>query len=475
MALSGVAVAVATVALFLTPRLDASVWINDAVTFGLCLLFVGAWLAIRADRLGVAAALVIGAGGGGILATVTIASFAQGLSPLTFVQVASLTIVVVLVGMVGGLRTIVGVAFLLNICTVAILLWAPHPSALDTLIRQQFPLLLSVSLTYQWGVAALMIAIWLSYRQTLQSLGVAYERARQLDNLKAQFITHVNHELRTPIMTLQGYIEYLRLGRQSLPDAEIDASLERASRTADTLVTLLSNILDIRRIETQSAFTPERAPVRDALDAALALIDPRLADDTSRDLHLELSDHLEVWGDPLWLQQILTNLLANALKYSAPGTPLEVSGSVVGGAPTLSRRRASAWGGKPATHPMVEIVVRDHGYGIPPDQAPLLFNRFARLPRDLASTVEGTGLGLYLCRVFTETMGGSIWVESAGVAGEGSAFHIRLPAPTGPACGRNGRAPSRASGFVGFVGFAGSARADSCSGASHNRKPLIEK
>ena len=81
---------------------------------------------------------------------------------------------------------------------------------------------------------------------------------------------------------------------------------------------------------------------------------------------------------------------------------------------------------------MLEMVVRDTGFGIPPDQLGLLFNRFVRLSRDLASTREGTGLGLYTCKVFCEAMGGVIWAESEG-EGRGSAFHVRLPMPETPA------------------------------------------
>src|SRR5262249_11773002 len=161
---------------------------------------------------------------------------------LSFIQVASLLSVLVVVGTVGNWLTIVGAAVAVNAVTLFILLMAPRPAALDALIRQELPLLVSVSLTYEWGVAALMIATRLTYRQTLRTLGIAYERAQQLDNLKSQFITHVNHELRTPIMTLQGYIEYLRLGRETLPVEEREAALQRASRTADTLVALLSQI-----------------------------------------------------------------------------------------------------------------------------------------------------------------------------------------------------------------------------------------
>ena len=76
---------------------------------------------------------------------------------------------------------------------------------------------------------------------------------------------------------------------------------------------------------------------------------------------------------------------------------------------------------------MVDISVQDQGLGIPPEQAELLFRRFVRLPREIASNIHGNGLGLYLCRVYAEAMGGRIWVESTGVEGAGSTFHLRLP------------------------------------------------
>ncbi|MGO8947133.1 MAG: sensor histidine kinase [Ktedonobacterales bacterium] len=429
--LAGLAWLVASITLVVMPHQNASVWVNDAITLVMTVLFIGAWRALSQGLLTVASALVVGAGGTGVLATVAIAGFSQGLTPLTLIQMASLTIVVVLVGMLGNLVTILGATALLSSVTLSLLLWAPRPPGLAGTIQAQLPLLASVSITYQWGVAALVVAIWLSYRQTLSALGAAYDRAQQLDSLKAQFITHINHELRTPIMTLQGYVEYLLLGLASLPADEFEAALQGASRSADTLVALLNNILDIRRIETNQTSEPEPVRVREALDAALTLIDPRLGGESVRDLHLTIPDDLIIWGDPVGLQQILINLLSNAVKYSPPGSPIEVSGKIVAVATAAPRRSLRREWPLSAveSRPVGEIAVRDYGHGIPPDQIPLLFNRFARLPRDLASPVSGSGLGLYLCRVFAEAMGGTIRVESTGVEGEGSTFRLRLPLP----------------------------------------------
>lgn len=147
---------------------------------------------------------------------------------------------------------------------------------------------------------------------------------------------------------------------------------------------------------------------------------------TGRDLRVRVPTNLEIWGDPVHLQQILMNLISNAIKYSAAGTPVDVTALRV----IDTQYEEIRWRRRMAhVRDMIEIVVHDYGLGIPPDQVPLLFQRFSRLPRDLASKVIGNGLGLFNCRVLTEAMGGRIWVESQGIAGKGSTFHVRLPLP----------------------------------------------
>jgi len=285
----------------------------------------------------------------------------------------------------------------------------------------------------QWVLAIIVFAAAIGYRRILREISdvrVQYERARQLDDLKDQFITAVNHELRNPVMLMHGYIELLRLKGSEL-SAERRASLiQRASVAGDSLTQLVQSILDTRRMDQGAKdFTPEAVPVFDAVATAASLVDPGESRGEERELRVHVAEGLAIWGEPVRLQQILTNLLSNASKYSAPGTPVEVTARVAAPAkaqtswPGLRRRVA------PTEQRMVEIVVRDYGLGIPPEQAPLLFNRFARLPRDLASTTIGNGLGLYLCRELADAMGGSIWVESTGVEGEGSSFYLRLPLP----------------------------------------------
>jgi signal transduction histidine kinase len=285
-----------------------------------------------------------------------------------------------------------------------------------------------------WLLALVLYGAARGYRTVLRQISdvrVQYERARQLDELKDQFITSVNHELRNPVMLLQGYVELLRLKGSELSAARRDDLIQRASRAGESLNHLVQSILDTRRVDQRAQdFDPEILSVGEVLMASASLVDPQEGKGVERELHVKVSHELAVWGEKVRLQQILTNLLSNATKYSAPGTPIEVTAHVVSEALPQSSAWRLPWRSgeaKRAERHMVEIAVRDHGLGIPPDQSPLLFQRFVRLPRDLASTTVGNGLGLYLCRELAVAMSGRIWVESTGVEGEGSTFYLRLP------------------------------------------------
>ncbi|GAC1453820.1 MAG: hypothetical protein PVSMB4_14500 [Ktedonobacterales bacterium] len=337
-----------------------------------------------------------------------------------------------------GLSALIGLPWMILVttaCTSAfVLILAGSPSLSRDLIDPNNVNSVGAFIVEQWLLAVIVYVAARGYRRTLRQISdvsVQYERAKQLDELKDQFITSVNHELRNPVMLIQGYIDLLRLKGNELTAERRTAMILRASQAGDHLARLVQSILDSRRLERSAKeYEPEAVPVLEAVENAAALVDPREGQEVERDLRVHVPAGLTIWGEKVRLQQILANLLSNALKYSTAGTPVDIVAREV----MEASARSSPWRpGVRTERPMIEISVRDYGFGIPPDQVPLLFHRFVRLPRDLASTIVGNGLGLYLCRELTEAMGGQIWVESTGVAGQGSTFYVRLPLPPQPA------------------------------------------
>ena len=360
-----------------------------------------------------------------IFAVVTSWNLLVGIDPFGITTMSFLGLGIATVGLLSGQRGALLTTIVSNI-TVIVLFAIKLPHAAPPFIAQAtlyIPLLVFV----QWAFAGLIIAILGNFQQTFRDISQVYAQIKQIDEIKDQFITSVNHELRNPIMAMSGYIEVLRL-RQRQMDADRRAEiLDQAGGVGERISGLLESILDARRLD-QSAddFTPNAVNIRTLVEASALLVNPNEGNMAGRDLQVHAAPDLLVWGDEVRLQQVLTNLFSNACKYSAKGTRIEVTAQVIVDAdPSLHngmRNGASA-------HQAVEITLRDHGFGIPPAQIPLLFRRFVRLPRDLASTTIGNGLGLHLCKVFIEAMHGRIWVTSTGIDGEGSTFHIVLPLP----------------------------------------------
>jgi signal transduction histidine kinase len=373
----------------------------------------------------------------------------SGMDPIILVTFASLVVPIVLTGILGEPWMILVTTLFINSFTLFLVGFTPptHPPLAPSgdfqlLVVRERSLFTALALLQQWAVATLMLTTSQAFRQNLTDLGRAYAEVQQLDELKDQFITNVNHELRTPTMAVQGYVKLLRLRYPTLSEERRAELLAKAARSCDSLVALLSSILDVQRLDPGAAtLTPEAVPLEEVLHDAILLIDPREGNMVERALRVDIPAGLAVWAERVRMRQILSNLLSNAVKYSAPGTPVEVTARFVDEAPLRPAHRL-LWGIGRETSPRqrwVEFTVRDYGFGIPPNQIPLLFKRFVRLPRDLASNIVGNGLGLHLCRTLAEAMGGHIWVESVGVDGEGSTFHLRLPpVPAGDAIHREG-------------------------------------
>lgn len=239
---------------------------------------------------------------------------------------------------------------------------------------------------------------------------LAFEQQRQLNELKNQFILNVNHELRSPLTVISGYLSLLLDKYEQFDHASQINFLKSAIRSCKELETLTNDVLDTMMLSTNKELLHiEDIPVAPIARETVEHFEEFWS--RSERTHLEIPEEVTVRGNEQCLRHILRNLLSNAYKYSPQDTPVTVSA-------TVDR----------ASRQEVCIKVKDAGPGIPPDQMPLLFGQFVRLPRDLASTVRGSGLGLYISKSLVEAMGGHIWVESAGIPGEGSRFCFTLPA-----------------------------------------------
>jgi len=293
---------------------------------------------------------------------------------------------------------------------------------------------------------ALATLSWIASRSTLaglSTLAAAVEREQELTALKDLFIMDVNHELRTPIMALYNNVELLDLLRERGADTQRQAlAMQRARAAGDAVLHLLNTILDPTILNGRvPPLQLEPVQLTSLVRTILETFDPREVGesvtarpgDEPRPVRVHMDDGLVLLADATRLRQILVNLLANAVKYSPAGSPIEVTASSV---PNVAAVLAPAKTQDRTAHtvivegvaaPMACIRVRDHGLGVPPAEQRKLFQRFVRLERDITGPVRGTGIGLFTCRTLVEAMGGAIWVESEGMSGDGSTFAFTLP------------------------------------------------
>ncbi|HJT55251.1 MAG TPA: ATP-binding protein [Ktedonobacteraceae bacterium] len=239
-------------------------------------------------------------------------------------------------------------------------------------------------------------------------LRAAYERQKELDHLKDQFIMTASHELRTPLTAVQGYIELLEQYNETLPVHTRAEFIAKAHRGCDELTLMVGNIMDASRVQVdveQIRLSP--VSLANSVQHILEILDGVLRRE-NRSVTVDIAADIQVMADDLRLRQVLLNLVSNAIKYSPVGTAIDIAGN--------------------AGNEMVTVRVRDYGLGVPSNQQERLFGRFVRLERDMNSPVRGAGLGLYISRQLIEAMGGRIWLESRGVQGEGTTFFFTLRA-----------------------------------------------
>ncbi len=234
---------------------------------------------------------------------------------------------------------------------------------------------------------------------------------KKLEAVRKDFVANVSHELRTPLSIIKGYIETLVDGHREMPLEDRERFLRTIQRHTERLNSLLEDLLTLSRLESINPGLHREPTTLAAL--VTGLIDDYRARPAAAAHHISFALDPAIGDlllDPLKITQVFENLLENALKYTPPGSRIDIS----------ARLREGE----------VEVCVRDNGPGIPEGDLPHLFERFYRVDKGRSREKGGTGLGLSIVKHIVQLHGGRVWAESE--QGKGTAFFFNLPTRAPP-------------------------------------------
>ncbi len=232
--------------------------------------------------------------------------------------------------------------------------------------------------------------------------------AMEANRAKSDFLAAMSHDLRTPLNAIGGYAQLIELGvRGPVTDAQ-RADLERIQRSKNHLDRLVSDVLSFAKLGAgRIELRCEPVSVKNIVGSVIDMIRPQLVERKLTLVSPQIAPDLRVTADIDKTQQILLNLLSNALKFTPAGGTLEIA----------VRDDSSR----------IAIDVRDTGIGVPPEEVDRIFEPFAQAKRSLVASDAGVGLGLAISRQLARAMNGELTVKSA--VGEGSTFTLTLPKP----------------------------------------------
>jgi signal transduction histidine kinase len=268
-----------------------------------------------------------------------------------------------------------------------------------------FPVVIPV--LFQVPLAFFVSVLW-KFRDA-RKLEVAHEQLKEMDRLKSMFLSHVSHELKTPLTSIKGFVDNMMDGLTGEIRGKQRDYLDRMRVNADRLTRMITNLLDLSRIES-GTHRLERVRLR-LFDVAEEVMEQLRPIATAKKLNLEVvcpDPTVQVLADRDKFIQVITNLLDNAIKFTAPGGKITV-----------------AIGRKDAEH--ATLSVTDTGEGIPAEILIRLFEPFYQASRMPGAHAKGLGLGLSIVKTLVELHGGTVSVKSD--VGKGSEFCIVIPAP----------------------------------------------
>ena len=228
---------------------------------------------------------------------------------------------------------------------------------------------------------------------------------RELSAMKDEFVQTVSHDLKNPLSVIMGYADLLCTEETIMQAPEILSYVTAIRRRSDEMYELISNLLDLAKIEAGMGLNTAPMRLDEFLDEQVESMRPLAESKHLMFVYSALPPNITLRADAMRLGQVIRNLLSNAIKYTPEGRRVELSH-------TLQTAR-------------VLLQVKDTGLGIPRQDLPNIFEKFYRVNTPEHNASKGTGLGLSIVKAIIEQHRGSIWVESE--LGKGSTFSVELP------------------------------------------------
>lgn len=253
--------------------------------------------------------------------------------------------------------------------------------------------------------------------------GMFMTDTEEIERLKAHFISMITHELRSPLNTINGYLDLVLEGMAGELNQQQREFVQRARAGSEHLYALIENVLLIARADAgQLRLNYEYIRLPEMIANAIEELE-LIAIDNEISIHVEIaSDFPQIYADAIRMQHVMRNLINNALRFTPPGGKVMISACVKSFPPETTGIESTANNGEKQ---YVEIHIRDSGFGIAPEYQTRIFERFYQIPIAHSERAGGQGLGLTVAKMIVELHGGRISVES--MPGSGSTFTLTLP------------------------------------------------